>query len=125
MIRNQGEGWIDIFTKRITYSTPIAISSIDKLQKISHVHLNQALMRFDTDRSFNSISLVNSEMSTNDLIYILANRAAPNGFIIDEEKSKEVFKRELTDFATDLAKLVVRDGEGMTRFVTITVKKQV
>ena len=36
--------------------------------------------------------------------------------------SKKVFKCELTDFVMDLAELVVRDGEGMTRFVTITVK---
>ena len=75
-------------------------------------------MPFDTDRSFICIS-DDGEMSTNDLIYILANGAGPNGFIIDEEKSKEVLKRELTDFATDLAKWVVRDGEGTTRIVTI------
>ena len=36
--------------------------------------------------------------------------------------SKEIFKCEFTDFATDLAELVVRDGEGMTRCMTITVK---
>lgn len=44
---------------------------------------------------------------------------------IDEEKHPEafaVFRRELTDFAVDLAKLVVRDGEGATKFVTVTVK---
>ena len=46
-------------------------------------------------------------MSTNDLIYILENRAVSNGFIIDEENAK-AFQRELSDFATDLAKLVVK-----------------
>ena len=64
-------------------------------------------------------------MSTNDSIYVLANGAASNGFTIDEETNKdayEVFKRELTDFATDLAKSVVKDGEGATKSVTVTVK---
>ena len=54
----------------------------------------------------------------------LANDAA-KGPLIDEETDKEayeVFKKELTDFAADLAQLVVRDGEGATKFVTLTVK---
>ena len=85
----------------------------------------QNALTYAVDRSFNSIS-VDGEMSTNDSIYVLANGAASNGFTIDEENTKdayEVFKRELTDFATDLAKLVVRDGEGATKFVTVTVKE--
>jgi len=84
----------------------------------------QNALTYAVDRSFNSIS-VDGEMSTNDSIYVLANGAASNGLMIDEETSKdayEIFKRELTDFATDLAKLVVRDGEGATKFVTVTVK---
>ena len=84
----------------------------------------QSALTYAVDRSFNSIS-VDGEMSTNDSIYVLANGAASNGFTIDEEKTRdayEIFKRELTDFATDLAKLVVRDGEGATKFVTVTVK---
>ncbi|KAJ3794050.1 ArgJ family-domain-containing protein [Lentinula aff. detonsa] len=78
---------------------------------------------------FNSIS-VDEDMSTNDTILLLANGAAAekNGVMleeIDEETDKEafeVFKKELTDFTVDLAKLVVRDGEGATKFVTVTVK---
>ncbi|KDR70949.1 hypothetical protein GALMADRAFT_75778 [Galerina marginata CBS 339.88] len=84
----------------------------------------QSALTYAVDRSFNSIS-VDGDMSTNDSIYVLANGAASNGVIIDEETDKEayeVFKRELTDFAADLAKLVVRDGEGATKFVTVTVK---
>ena len=76
-------------------------------------------MRFDSDLSFNSIS-VDNEMSTNDLIYILEYGAASNGFI--KQNTQEFFKRESTDFATDLSKLVVRDGEDTTRSVTVTVK---
>ena len=70
---------------------------------------------------------VDDEMSTNDSIYVLANGAASNGFTIDKENDRyayEIFKSELTDFGTDLqvAKSVVRDGEGATKFMTVTVK---
>lgn len=84
----------------------------------------QSALTYAVDRSFNSIS-VDGDMSTNDSIYVLANGAASNGVVIDEDMDKqgyEVFKKELTDFAADLAKLVVRDGEGATKFVTVTVK---
>ena len=67
-------------------------------------------MGFDSDRSFNSIR-VDGEMSTNGLMYILENGTASNEFIIDEENTK-VFKRELTDFAMDLAKLVAKARQG-------------
>ena len=88
---------------------------------VGQIHyLNRALMRFDSDRSLNSIS-VDGEMSTNDFIYILENGAASSGFIIDKENTQEFFKRESTNFATDLAKLV-RGGEDTTKFVRITVK---
>ncbi|KAF9479260.1 Arginine biosynthesis bifunctional protein ArgJ beta chain [Pholiota conissans] len=85
----------------------------------------QSALTYAVDRSFNSIS-VDGDMSTNDSIYVLANGAASNGTpVIDEETNPDaydVFKRELTTFAADLAKLVVRDGEGATKFVTVTVK---
>ncbi|KAF5393127.1 hypothetical protein D9757_001225 [Collybiopsis confluens] len=89
----------------------------------------QRALTYAVDRSFNSIS-VDGDMSTNDTILLLANGAAAekDGVRleeIDEEKDRdayEVFKKELTEFTIDLAKLVVRDGEGATKFVTVTVK---
>ncbi|KAK0220949.1 hypothetical protein EDD85DRAFT_268051 [Armillaria nabsnona] len=90
----------------------------------------QSALTYAVDRSFNSIS-VDGDMSTNDTILVLANGAAASDGTgnyadeIDEETDKEsyeVFKQELTAFAIDLAKLVVRDGEGATKFVTVTVK---
>ena len=73
-------------------------------------------------------------MSTNDTVIALANGAAASSVSseaaalieeIDEDQHPEafaVFRKELTDFAVDLAKLVVYDGEGATKFVTVTVK---
>lgn len=45
--------------------------------------------------------------------------------LIDEHNTPEAFtafRDGLTSFAADLAQLVVRDGEGATKFVTVTVK---
>ena len=83
----------------------------------------QSALTYAVDRSFNSIS-IDGDMSTNDSICVLANgAAAPDGLVLEEGSEEyEIFKEELTNFATDLAKLVVRDGEGATKFVTVTVK---
>lgn len=84
----------------------------------------QSALTYAVDRSFNSIS-VDGDMSTNDTILVLANGAAAEGAQEIDEKANpeayEVFKQELTNFAIDLAKLVVRDGEGATKFVTVSV----
>lgn len=81
----------------------------------------QSALTYAVDRSFNSIS-VDGDMSTNDTVIALANGASGSRAITTESSSDyEHFQRELTDFATELASLVVRDGEGATKFVKVTV----
>lgn len=82
--------------------------------------LNKAL-KYATERSFNSIS-VDGDTSTNDTIAALANGAA-GGETIDVNNAARYGPLEsiVTEFSQDLAKLVVRDGEGATKFVTINV----
>ncbi|CAB4392134.1 arginine biosynthesis protein ArgJ [Rhizophagus irregularis] len=91
---------------------------------ISPKALNEAL-KYAVDRSFNSISIDN-DMSTNDTFAVFANGAATTDgkVTIDDINGKDFkqFRDDLTEFAADLAKLVVRDGEGATKFVTIHVK---
>ncbi|PMD14808.1 Arginine biosynthesis bifunctional protein ArgJ 1 beta chain [Hyaloscypha hepaticicola] len=79
------------------------------------------LLKNAVNKSFNSIS-IDGDTSTNDTVAILSNGAA-GGKEITSESSEDyaAFQEALTDFATDLAKLVVRDGEGATKFVTIRV----
>ena len=73
------------------------------------------------NKSFNSIS-IDGDTSTNDTLAVLANGAAGGKPVTSESAEDYVtFQKVLTDFATDLAKLVVRDGEGATKFVTIRV----
>lgn len=79
------------------------------------------LLKNAVDRSFNSIT-IDGDTSTNDTVALLANGAA-GGTEITNEGSEDyiAFSAVLSEFAIDLAKLVVRDGEGATKFVTIRV----
>lgn len=82
----------------------------------------QVALTYAVDRSFNSIS-VDGDMSTNDTILVLANGASSSPLISSTSSPDfETFQKELTIFAQDLAKLVVRDGEGATKFVKINVR---
>ena len=72
--------------------------------------------------SFNSIS-IDGDTSTNDTLLVLANGTANNPQIEDlASPDGQAFLEGLTAVCQHLAKAVVRDGEGATRFVTITVR---
>ena len=75
------------------------------------------------DRSFNCIS-VDGDTSTNDTAVIFANGQAKNSPPVqsdDESPDYQAFETELTLFCQDLAKLIPRDGEGATKFLTVKV----
>ncbi|KAF2795801.1 arginine biosynthesis protein ArgJ [Melanomma pulvis-pyrius CBS 109.77] len=85
----------------------------------------QSLLTSAITKSFNSIS-IDGDTSTNDTVAILSNGAAGGKPITSASSQPEDFaamQEVLTAFAIDLAKLVVRDGEGATKFVTIKVEK--
>jgi glutamate N-acetyltransferase/amino-acid N-acetyltransferase len=67
-------------------------------------------------QSFNRIT-VDGDMSTNDTVLILANGLAGNAGL-----DPDVFQRALNFVTLELAKMIVRDGEGVTRFVTLRAK---
>jgi glutamate N-acetyltransferase/amino-acid N-acetyltransferase len=73
------------------------------------------------NHSFNCIS-VDGDTSTNDTILVLANGLAGNPEIVDADHPDFAqFCEALTLICIDLAQAVVRDGEGVTKFVTIRV----
>ncbi|KAF2715375.1 Arginine biosynthesis bifunctional protein ArgJ beta chain [Pleomassaria siparia CBS 279.74] len=83
----------------------------------------QSLLTSAITKSFNSIS-IDGDTSTNDTVAILANGAAGGNPVASATSADFTAMQEvLTTFAIDLAKLVVRDGEGATKFVTIKVEK--
>jgi glutamate N-acetyltransferase/amino-acid N-acetyltransferase len=65
-------------------------------------------------KSFNRIS-VDGDTSTNDTLVVLANGAS------ELEPLETEFEILLTSVCTDLAKQIVKDGEGATKFITIEV----
>ncbi|EGO65308.1 bifunctional glutamate N-acetyltransferase/amino-acid acetyltransferase ArgJ [Acetonema longum] len=71
--------------------------------------------------SFHMIT-VDGDTSTNDMAAVMANGAAGNK-VIDQASGQdyELFYDMLKAVCTDLAKLVVKDGEGATKFLEITV----
>jgi glutamate N-acetyltransferase/amino-acid N-acetyltransferase len=87
--------------------------------RIEPVFLQETL-RTAVDRSFNSIT-VDGDTSTNDTVLLLANGAAEGGLIEAGSAEAEHFSGELARVLLDLAKMIVRDGEGATKLVEIRV----
>jgi glutamate N-acetyltransferase/amino-acid N-acetyltransferase len=84
-------------------------------------NLMSPLLKYSVDRSFNALT-IDGDTSTNDTVALLANGAAGGKEISSEQSADyEAFKDLLTDFSAELAKYLVRDGEGATKFVTIRV----
>ncbi len=86
--------------------------------------------RSAVDKSFNQIS-VDGDMSTNDSLFILANGLSRNKRIKTWHKKKKIrvkdenfddFCQALDFICGSLAKLIVRDAEGATKFIEIKVK---
>jgi glutamate N-acetyltransferase/amino-acid N-acetyltransferase len=82
---------------------------------IDHEELESAL-RYAVDLSFNSIS-VDGDTSTNDMVAVLANGAS------GQRVERAEFREKLRDVCEQLAKAIVRDGEGATKFVELTVEE--
>lgn len=79
------------------------------------------LLRAAVDSSFNSIT-IDGDTSTNDTVALLANGAAGGAEVADEgSPDYAALAAAVRALATDLAQLVVRDGEGATKFVTVQV----
>ena len=76
------------------------------------------LLREAADRSFNAIS-IDGDTSTNDTVLLLANGAS--GVTIDDEVGLAAFGAALDELCHALAMMVVRDGEGVSRVVTIRI----
>jgi glutamate N-acetyltransferase / amino-acid N-acetyltransferase len=86
----------------------------------------QPMLKSAVNQSFNSIS-IDGDTSTNDTLAILANGAAapsPSTPSITSSSSPDytAMQEVLTRFAQQLAQLVIRDGEGATKFVQLTIR---
>lgn len=82
--------------------------------------LLQDLLRETVQRTFNCIT-VDGDTSTNDACVLVATGAAGVQINDEDEAALVVFQVALTYVMEKLAKAIVRDGEGATKFITIDV----
>ena len=82
--------------------------------------LLDSLLRAAVTRSFNAIS-VDGDTSTNDMVLLLANGAARSGTILPGSAAAARFAEHLETVLVELARMIVRDGEGATKLVRIRV----
>jgi glutamate N-acetyltransferase/amino-acid N-acetyltransferase len=80
----------------------------------------QAALREAVANSFNRIT-VDGDMSTNDTVLVLANGLAGNRDFGLRTLDFRLFESALSYVCLELAKMIVRDGEGVSRFVTVGV----
>lgn len=74
-----------------------------------------------TDKSFNCIT-IDGCMSTNDMVVIMANSLAGNKIIRETGEDFDIFYQALEYACIGLAKKIVLDGEGATKFIEINVR---
>ncbi len=84
-------------------------------QKTLQAALNEAVAH-----SFNRIT-VDGDMSTNDTVLVLANGLAGNEKLKIKDSKLKTFQAALNFVCLELAKKIVRDGEGVHRVVTVRV----
>jgi len=80
------------------------------------------LVKYAADRSFNSIT-IDGDTSTNDSFILVATGAG--SLVVDSTDSPDyaALRDAVSGIARHLAQQIIRDGEGATKFITITVEQ--
>ncbi|MEB8433695.1 bifunctional glutamate N-acetyltransferase/amino-acid acetyltransferase ArgJ [Cocleimonas sp. KMM 6892] len=79
----------------------------------------EAICQDITTQTFNSIS-VDGDTSTNDSFVLMAT--GKSGVQLDEKNSDKIISA-LSDVCQELAQAIIRDAEGATKFVTVSVEQ--
>ena len=87
---------------------------------VSQVALEN-IIQYAVNKSFNCIT-VDGDTSTNDSLILMATNLAGNAEITENSADFAAIRDALTDVAIELACAIVRDGEGATKFMTVTVE---
>lgn len=81
----------------------------------------EAIIQYTVNKSFNCIT-VDGDTSTNDSLIMMATNLAGNVEIVEDSVDYALLRDTLTEVAIELACAIVRDGEGATKFMTVTVE---
>ncbi|HYR58205.1 MAG TPA: bifunctional glutamate N-acetyltransferase/amino-acid acetyltransferase ArgJ [Chthoniobacteraceae bacterium] len=82
----------------------------------------QTALSVAIDQSFNRIT-VDGDMSTNDTVIVLANGLAENPPLKYGTPAYKLFQRALDCVTCNLARMIVEDGEGTTKFIEVHVNR--
>lgn len=80
----------------------------------------QKALRVAVEQSFNRIT-VDGDMSTNDTVILLANGRAGGAPLAETGREWNDFQTALNVVTRNLARMIVEDGEGVTKFVEVRV----
>ncbi len=86
--------------------------------RVSSAHLKR-LVKTVADRSFNCIT-VDGDTSTNDAFMLIATGKGPS---VSSKNDLSLLAKAITLVSRQLAQAIVRDGEGATKFVAVTVER--
>jgi glutamate N-acetyltransferase/amino-acid N-acetyltransferase len=89
--------------------------------KVSQEVLNE-LVKHAADHSFNCIT-IDGDTSTNDSFMLIATGTGSLAIANAAGTEYEELKSAVTDIARNLAQQIIRDGEGATKFITVTVEE--
>lgn len=81
----------------------------------------KAALTSATNRTFNRIT-VDSDTSTNDMVLLMASGAAGGAEIGPGDPRFPAVADAIEQVCGELAKMIVRDGEGATKFISVTVR---
>ena len=79
----------------------------------------QEMLSSATEQSFNRVT-IDGDTSTNDTVLLMANGFS--GVSVDSDGHAEQFQQVLTEMMIELAREVVKDGEGVTKVVEVVVE---
>jgi glutamate N-acetyltransferase/amino-acid N-acetyltransferase len=89
--------------------------------KVAQPVLDQ-LVRHAADQSFNCIT-IDGDTSTNDSFMLIATGAGDLAIDSVDHPHYAALRDAVTDLARNLAQQIIRDGEGATKFITITIEQ--
>ena len=82
--------------------------------------LLQEMVQYAADHSFNCIT-VDGDTSTNDAFILMATGHKGAEITSSESAAFSLLQEAITAVSAELAKMIVRDGEGATKFITIQI----
>ncbi|RSZ58628.1 bifunctional glutamate N-acetyltransferase/amino-acid acetyltransferase ArgJ [Massilia atriviolacea] len=104
---------------RPNMATMLGYLAIDA--RVSQEVLNE-LVRHAADHSFNCIT-IDGDTSTNDSFMLIATGTGSLAIANTDSTEYAELKTAVTDIARSLAQMIIRDGEGATKFITVTVEE--